>query len=135
MGNDSPQASVCGEIFPGDEFYSYNAKYHDAESKVVIPANIPEETSNKIRDLAIKAFQACDLAGLARVDFFIDKDNEEIYINELNTMPGFTEISMYPQLWEATGLNNKDLIEKLIEYALERKSQRDATNHTLRRVV
>jgi D-alanine-D-alanine ligase len=127
MGNDQPQASVCGEVLPGEEFYSYDAKYHDDSSRTVIPADIPEETADQIRDLAVRAYKACDLAGLARVDFFIDRDTGEIFINELNTIPGFTEISMYPMLWKASGVGNRELVDKLVGYALERKAQRDAT--------
>jgi len=133
MGNDEPLASVCGEILPGEDFYSYEAKYHDASSRAVIPADISEELSNKIRSYAVKAYRACDLAGLARVDFFIDKDSGAVYINELNTMPGFTKISMYPQLWEATGVDNQRLIELLIEYAFERKIQRNNIKRDFRR--
>ena len=127
MGNDQPQASVCGEVLPGEEFYSYDAKYHDDSSRTVIPADIPEETADQIRGLAVRAYKACDLAGLARVDFFIDQDTGEIFINELNTIPGFTEISMYPMLWKASGVGNRELVDKLVGYALERKAQRDAT--------
>jgi D-alanine-D-alanine ligase len=127
MGNDQPQASVCGEVLPGEEFYSYDAKYHDDSSRTVIPADIPEETADQIRGLAVRAYKACDLAGLARVDFFIDRDTGEIFINELNTIPGFTEISMYPMLWKASGVGNRELVDKLVGYALERKAQRDAT--------
>ena len=127
MGNDQPLASVCGEVLPGEEFYSYDAKYHDTSSQTVIPADIPAELAEKIRDLAVKAFKACDLAGLARVDFFLDKDSGEIYLNELNTIPGFTSISMYPMLWKASGVGNKELVDQLVAYALDRKAQRDAT--------
>jgi len=133
MGNDNPLASVCGEVVPGEEFYSYEAKYHDESSKTLIPADIPEKTSEKIRELAVKAYKACDLAGLARVDFFLEKDNGEVYLNELNTIPGFTQISMYPMLWEASGVSNQELVDKLIQYALERKEQRDRTKRTFRR--
>jgi D-alanine-D-alanine ligase len=133
MGNDKPLASVCGEVLPGEEFYSYEAKYHDDNSKTVIPAEIPAETSEKVRQLAVKAYLACDLAGMARVDFFLEKDSGEIYLNELNTIPGFTQISMYPALWAASGVPNQELVEKLIGYALERKAQRDATKRTFRR--
>lgn len=133
MGNDQPEASVCGEVLPGEEFYSYDAKYHDEGSQTIIPADIPEELSDHIRQLAVKAYKACDLAGLARVDFFVDKDSDEVYLNELNTIPGFTQISMYPRLWEASGVGNQELVEKLIGYAVERKAQRDATKHTFRR--
>ncbi len=133
MGNDAPLASVCGEVLPGAEFYSYEAKYHDDRSQTVIPANIPEELAERIRSLAVKAYQACDLAGLARVDFFIDTDNGEIYLNELNTIPGFTQISMYPRLWAGSGVTNQALVDKLVGYALERKAQRDATKRDFRR--
>jgi D-alanine-D-alanine ligase len=133
MGNDRPLASVCGEVIPGEEFYSYEAKYHDESSQTLIPADIPEETSEKIRELAVRAYQACDLAGLARVDFFLEKETGEVYLNELNTIPGFTQISMYPMLWEASGVSNQKLVDKLIAYALERKSQRDETKRTFRR--
>lgn len=133
IGNDDPVASVPGEVLPGEEFYSYDAKYHDDSSQTVIPANIPAETAEKIRTLAVKAYKACDLAGLARVDFFIDQDTGEIFINELNTIPGFTEISMYPMLWQASGVGNKELVDRLVELALARKAQRDATNRTFRR--
>jgi D-alanine-D-alanine ligase len=127
MGNDQPAASVCGEVLPGEEFYSYDAKYHDDSSQTVIPADIPASTAEKVRELAVKAYQACDLAGLARVDFFLDKGNGEVYLNELNTIPGFTSISMYPMLWKASGVGNRELVDKLVEFALDRKAQRDAT--------
>jgi D-alanine-D-alanine ligase len=133
MGNDQPLASVCGEVIPGEEFYSYEAKYHDESSRTLIPAEIPEEAAEQVRELAVKAYKACDLAGMARVDFFIDKDTGEVYLNELNTIPGFTQISMYPMLWKASGVSNQELVDKLIEYALERKAQRDATKRTFRR--
>jgi D-alanine-D-alanine ligase len=133
MGNDEPIASVCGEVIPGEEFYSYEAKYHDESSQTLIPANISDETAERVRELAVKAYKACDLAGLARVDFLLDKDTGEVYLNELNTIPGFTQISMYPMLWEASGVSNQELVGKLVEYALERKAQRDATKRTFRR--
>lgn len=133
LGNDSPVASVCGEITPEAEFYSYEAKYHDERSTVTIPADIPADSSDRIRDYAIKAYKAVDIAGMARVDFFLEKDSGEIYLNELNTIPGFTEISMYPKLWEASGLSNADLVDRLIELALERRAERDATRHEFRR--
>jgi D-alanine-D-alanine ligase len=133
MGNDAPIASVCGEVLPGAEFYSYDAKYHDESSHTMIPAEIPEATSDKIRALAVKAYQTCDLAGLARVDFFIDKETGEIYLNELNTIPGFTQISMYPMLWAASGVDNQALVDRLVGFALERKAQRDATKRVFMR--
>jgi D-alanine-D-alanine ligase len=132
LGNDEPEASVCGEIIPAAEFYSYDAKYHDDRSKTIIPADITDEISAKIRSLAIKAYKVCDLAGLARVDFFLEKDSNEIYLNELNTMPGFTQISMYPMLWEASGVSNEALVDRLIELALERKANRDSITHQFR---
>ncbi len=100
-----------------DEFYSFNAKYQNQESKTVIPADLPEELSNKVRKIAKKAYKAADCKGLARVDFFVDDKNNKIYINEINTLPGFTQISMYPKLWEQTGVNYSDLLDKLIELA------------------
>jgi D-alanine-D-alanine ligase len=133
MGNDDPSVSICGEVLPGEEFYSYNAKYHDESSLTIIPADISEESSDLIRKLAVKAYKTCDLAGLARVDFFLDRDTGEIFINELNTIPGFTKISMYPMLWEASGVGNQELVDRLVEYALERKAQRDATKRTYER--
>ncbi|TAK11994.1 MAG: D-alanine--D-alanine ligase [Anaerolineae bacterium] len=133
MGNDQPIASVCGEVLPGEEFYSYNAKYHDERSRTVIPAKIPETTAERIRALAVKAYAACDMAGLARADFFLDRKTGEVYINEINTIPGFTSISMYPMLWAASGVSNADLVDKLIAYALERKAQRDATRREFER--
>ena len=133
MGNDAPLASVCGEVLPGEEFYSYEAKYHDETSRTLVPADIPEDTSTQIRELAIKAYLACDLAGLARVDFFVDRDSGEIFINELNTIPGFTRISMYPMLWKASGVGNQELVDRLVEYAMERKEQRDTTKRTFER--
>jgi len=135
MGNDEPLASVCGEVLPGEEFYSYDAKYHDENSRTLIPADIPEAASDRIRELAIKAYKVCDLAGLARVDFFIDRDSGEIFINELNTIPGFTRISMFPMLWKATGVGNQELVDRLVEFAMERKEQRDATKRTFERNV
>ena len=133
MGNDDPLASMCGEVLPGEEFYSYEAKYHDESSRTVIPADLPEETSDYIRNLAVRAYKACDVAGLARVDFFIDRESETVYLNELNTIPGFTQISMYPMLWKASGIDNQELVDRLVGYALERKAQRDATKRTFER--
>ena len=121
LGNDDPIASIAGEIIPCNEFYDYEAKYSSGDnSKIVIPAQIPEETMKKVREYAVRAFKALDCSGLARADFFVHKDTGEIYINELNTLPGFTSISMYPKLWEATGLPYSELISRLVELALER---------------
>ena len=117
FGNEEVQTSCLGEILSADEFYSFNAKYQNQESKTVIPADLPEELSNKVRKIAKKAYKATDCKGLARVDFFVDDKNNKIYINEINTIPGFTQISMYPKLWEQTGVNYSDLLDKLIELA------------------
>lgn len=119
LGNENPKASCLGEILPADEFYSYDAKYKNAESKTQMPANIAEDLSNKIRELAVKAYRALDCKGLSRVDFFVEKETEKIFINEINTMPGFTSISMYPKLWEQSGLKYSDLLDELINLALE----------------
>lgn len=119
LGNEVVKASCVGEILPAEEFYSFDAKYKNDDSKLVIPASLPDELSDKIRNLAILAFKAIDGKGLSRVDFFIDKETSQIYINELNTMPGFTSISMYPKLWENSGLSYPDLIDNLIELAFE----------------
>ncbi|MBN1893667.1 D-alanine--D-alanine ligase [bacterium] len=120
LGNDDPRGSVVGEIIPSREFYDYEAKYKDENSRAVIPADIPEDTANRIRYMAVAAFQAVDCAGFARVDFLMDRKSGRLYINEINTIPGFTPISMFPKLWEASGVNYPDLIDRLIELALER---------------
>ena len=112
-------ASTVGEILPAEEFYSFDAKYNIAESKTVIPAEITEEQIKEIKRLAIKAFKAIDGKGLSRVDFFVEKDTSKIYINEINTMPGFTKISMYPQLLQADGISYSELLDKLIENAMK----------------
>ena len=112
-------ASTVGEIMSAEEFYSFDAKYNIPESKTVIPANIEESQIEEIRKLAVRAFKAIDGKGLARVDFFVDKDTNKIYINEINTMPGFTKISMYPKLFEAVGISYSDLLDKLIQNAIE----------------
>ncbi len=132
LGNDNPVASVCGEVLPSREFYSYESKYIDGTSGLLIPAPLPEETSECIRRYAVDAYKAVDCAGMARVDFFVEKDTNRIYLNELNSIPGFTKISMYPKLWEASGLPYNRLIDRLIELALERKADRDRTSHTYR---
>jgi D-alanine-D-alanine ligase len=131
LGNDDPKASVVGEIIPGKEFYDYEAKYLSEGSVPVIPARISRAESKQIRDMAVAAFRACDLAGLARVDFLMEPGGRRrIYLNEVNTLPGFTQISMYPKLWEATGLPYKDLISRLIELALERHSEKSRTTYS-----
>jgi D-alanine-D-alanine ligase len=120
LGNDEPIASLPGEIIPSREFYDYIAKYIDDRSELIIPADLPAELTQRIRELAIAAFLAVDCAGMARVDFLLDKDTGELYLGELNTIPGFTPISMYPKLWEASGISYSELIDRLIELALER---------------
>jgi len=121
MGNENPVAAqVLGEIVPSKEFYDYEAKYEDANSRLIIPADLPSETAEKIREYAIEAYKICECRGLSRVDFFVEKSNGEIYLNEINTMPGFTDISMYPKLWDASGVDYPTLIDKLIELAMER---------------
>jgi D-alanine-D-alanine ligase len=128
LGNDDPQASVVGEIIPGKEFYDYEAKYLSEGSVPMIPAKLSKAQTRQIREMAVAAFRACDLSGLARVDFLMEPDGKRrIYLNEVNTMPGFTRISMYPKLWEATGLKYKDLITRLIELALERHQEKSRT--------
>jgi D-alanine-D-alanine ligase len=129
LGNDDPKASVVGEIIPGKEFYDYEAKYLSDGSIPVIPAKITAAESKQIRAMAVEAFRACDLAGLARVDFLMEPDGKRrIYLNEVNTLPGFTSISMYPKLWQATGLSYSDLITRLIELGLERHKERSRTS-------
>jgi D-alanine-D-alanine ligase len=131
LGNDDPKASVVGEIIPGKEFYDYEAKYLSEGSVPVIPAKLTGAEAKKIREMAVAAFRACDLAGLARVDFLMEPDGKRrIFINEVNTLPGFTQISMYPKLWEATGIPYRELITRLIELALERQKEKDRNRYT-----
>jgi len=124
LGNDKPRVSVPGEVIPSSEFYDYDAKYVDGKSEIVIPAPIPERVKKKVQDLAIRAFKAIDCAGMARVDFLVTRETYEIYICEVNTIPGFTSISMYPKLWEASGLPYSKLLDILIQLALERHRER-----------
>lgn len=131
LGNDSPEASVPGEIIPSREFYDYAAKYLDGASELHIPAQLAPDQVETIRHTAIKAFQALDCSGLARVDFLLSRTTGELYLNELNTMPGFTAISMYPKLWEATGLPIERLLDRLLAFALERHRQRAALSTSL----
>lgn len=121
LGNEDVISSSVGEIKAADEFYSYDAKYNNQESKTLIPADISEEKSEEIRKLAIKAFKAIDGKGLSRVDFFIENGTEAVYINEINTLPGFTSISMYPKLFDHVGIGYTELLDKLVELALERR--------------
>ena len=120
LGNEDVISSCVGEIKPAEAFYTFDAKYKNQESKVLIPADLPKKMSNRIRDLAIKAFKAIDGKGLSRVDFFANEKTDEIYINEINTLPGFTTISMYPKLFENVGIPYAELLDKLIQLALEK---------------
>ena len=120
LGNSNPQASVLGEVIPNHDFYSYDSKYIDKEgADLEVPANIDNETAGKIQNLAVKTFKSLYCEGLGRVDFFL-KENGDVFVNEINTIPGFTKISMYPRLWEASGISYKDLITELINLSLER---------------
>jgi D-alanine-D-alanine ligase len=131
LGNDDPKASVVGEIIPGKEFYDYEAKYLSEGSVPVIPAKITAAEAKQIRQMAVAAFRACDLAGLARVDFLMEPDGKRrIYLNEVNTLPGFTQISMYPKLWEATGISYTDLITRLIELGIERHQEKNRNTYS-----
>jgi D-alanine-D-alanine ligase len=120
LGNDEPEASVVGEIVPANEFYDYEAKYLSKGSKTLVPAALSEPISRAIRHFAVEAFKAVDCAGMARVDFFLERDTNRIFVNEINTLPGFTPISMYPKMWEASGVPYSELIDRLIGLALER---------------
>lgn len=120
LGNDYPLAAVPGEIIPAKEFYDYEAKYKSESSKLLIPANLSEEKLEEIKAIAINVYKILDCAGMARVDFLVDKTTEELYLNEVNTIPGFTSISMYPKMWQAAGKSYKKLIDELIELAIER---------------
>jgi D-alanine-D-alanine ligase len=131
MGNDEPVASVVGEILPSHEFYDYESKYLDEATQLIIPAELPETVSSQVRDMAVAAFLALDCAGLARVDFLIDGKTLEVYLSEVNTMPGFTSVSMYPKLWEASGVAYAELIDKLIALALERHGEIHANRRSL----
>jgi D-alanine-D-alanine ligase len=131
LGNDEPVASVVGEIVPGKEFYDYEAKYLSEGSVPIIPAKLTKKQSQQVQAMALDAFRACDCAGLARVDFLLEAgDQGRLYLNEINTMPGFTSISMYPKLWEASGVKYRDLISRLIELALERKREQEQISYS-----
>ncbi len=130
LGNDDPAASVPGEIVPGKEFYDYTAKYLDEGSQLIIPAKLTKTETKKVQDLAVKAFKAVDCSGLARVDFLMDAKTRKIFLNEINTMPGFTSISMYPKLWAASGLAYPDLIERLIQLGIERHEDKKKNQYS-----
>jgi D-alanine-D-alanine ligase len=130
LGNDRPQASIPGEIVPVKEFYDYAAKYLDEGSELVIPAKLTKAETKKVQELAIRAFQAVDCSGLARVDFLMDPKTRKLFVNEINTMPGFTAISMYPKLWAASGLSYPDLIDRLIQLGIERHEDKKKNQYS-----
>jgi D-alanine-D-alanine ligase len=130
LGNDEPIASIPGEVVPSREFYDYRAKYIDEDSELLIPAPIDAALAQRVRAMALAAYKALDCAGMARADFLLDKVSGALWINELNTIPGFTQISMYPKLWQASGISYSELIDRLIELAVERfedKSQSETS--------
>lgn len=125
LGNEEPEASIPGEIVPSAEFYTYEAKYIDESSELLIPAPIDPGTAEEARRLSVEAYKAIDGAGMARVDFLLETDTEKLYMNEINTIPGFTKISMYPKLWEASGLPYAELLDRLLDLAFARQRQKD----------
>ncbi|HEY1501076.1 MAG TPA: D-alanine--D-alanine ligase family protein [Acidobacteriaceae bacterium] len=136
LGNDEPEASVVGEVVPGKEFYDYEAKYLSEGSDLIVPAKLTKQQTKQVRAMAVAAFQACDCAGLARVDFLMEpgrtgKSAGRIWVNEINTLPGFTSISMYPRLWAASGLPYPELIDRLIALAMERRTDKDRNKYSL----
>ncbi|MFD0590019.1 D-alanine--D-alanine ligase [Paenibacillus sp. GCM10027627] len=130
LGNDEAKASVVGEIAPSNEFYDYKAKYIDGKSTMMIPAQLPDGISDSVREMAVRAFQAIDGSGLARADFFLRKEDNQLFINEVNTLPGFTPFSMYPLMWKETGLPYKELLKTLIELALDRHKDKQRIDFT-----
>lgn len=140
LGNEVPEASVPGEIIPRHDFYDYEAKYHDESTELQIPADVPEAVASELRQLAVRAYRALDAEGMARVDFLVeprdggaDHQSHTIWLNELNSLPGFTDVSMYPRLWEASGLSYSALLDRLIELALERHQRRSRLETSYRR--
>ncbi len=130
LGNDDPAASIPGEIVPIKEFYDYNAKYLDEGSELIIPAKLTKAETKKVQELAVRAFKAVDCSGLARVDFLMDAATRKIYLNEINTMPGFTAISMYPKLWAASGVEYAELIDRLIQLGIERHQDKKKNQYS-----
>ncbi len=130
LGNDAPIASIPGEIVPVKEFYDYNAKYLDEGSELIVPAKLTKAQTKQVQELAVRAFKAVDCSGLARVDFLMDPKTRKIYLNEINTMPGFTAISMYPKLWAASGLSYPDLIDRLIQLGIERHADKKKNQYS-----
>jgi D-alanine-D-alanine ligase len=132
LGNERPEASTPGEVIPSREFYSYESKYVDGTSELLIPAPIPAETAAEARRMAVEAYQAIDGAGLSRVDFLLERTTGALYLSEINTMPGFTSISMYPKLWEAGGLSYPALLDRLVQLALDRHAERTKSERVFR---
>ncbi len=130
LGNDNPQASVVGEVVPIKEFYDYNAKYLDEGSELLIPARLSKAQMKQVQQMAVRAFQAVDCCGLGRVDFLMEPRSGKVYVNEINTMPGFTSISMYPKLWGATGVTYPELIDRLIQLGFERHQDKLRNRYT-----
>jgi D-alanine-D-alanine ligase len=130
LGNDSPQASVAGEVVPVNEFYDYEAKYLKEGSELIIPARLTARQHKLVQEIAVRAFKALDCAGMGRVDFLLDRRSGKVYLNEINTIPGFTSISMYPKLWEASGVPYPELLDRLIALALERHQEKSHTQFT-----
>jgi D-alanine-D-alanine ligase len=136
LGNDEPEASVVGEVVPIKEFYDYEAKYLSEGSDLIVPAKLTKAQTKQVREMAIAAFRACDCSGLARVDFLMEPDSRSgkpgrIFVNEINTLPGFTSISMYPRLWAATGVSYPKLIDRLVELGMERRADKDRNRYSL----
>jgi D-alanine-D-alanine ligase len=129
LGNDEPRASAVGEVIPGREFYDYDDKYREDRARLIIPASIPQAVAEEVRRLAVEAFRIAQISGMARADFFLERGTDRVLVNELNTLPGFTAISMYPKLWEASGLPIGKLLDELIRLAIERKEKRDRLSH------
>jgi D-alanine-D-alanine ligase len=131
LGNEEPQASVPGEIVPHREFYDYTAKYLEGGTKLVIPAKLSKAQVKNFQEYAVRAFRSVECLGMARVDFFLEKRSGKILLNEINTIPGFTSISMYPKLWEASGITYRELIDRLIDLALEQHNEKVRTKYTI----
>ncbi len=131
LGNEEPQASAPGEIVPHREFYDYTAKYLEEGTKLLIPAKLSKAQVKKFQKFAVRAFRSVECLGMARVDFFLEKRSGKIYVNEINSIPGFTSISMYPKLWEASGISYRELIDRLIELALEQHTEKARTKYSI----
>ncbi len=132
LGNDNPIASVPGEVKPGREFYDYTAKYFDENTGLIVPAPLTEEMTRQVQELSIRAFRAVDCAGMARADFLLSGETGELFLSEINTIPGFTSVSMYPRMWQASGVSYQELVDRLIELALEHHADRKRSRRTLR---